>query len=83
MAREQGHSAEIRARTVHVVDGVTRRLGGVERAGSPLHRLALDGASSAVTLSILGPDGTDRSVLSARLSRHPAVIEARAAAPSA
>ena len=84
MAREQGHVIEIRARILHVFDGVTRSLGEVERAGYALRNLALDaeGASSAVTLSILVPDGTDLSFLAARLSRHPAVVEARVGAPS-
>ena len=89
MARDQGHGIEghlieIRARILHVFDGVTRLLGEVERAGYPLRNLALDAddASSAVTLSILVPDGTDLSVLAARLSRHPAVVEARVGAQS-
>ena len=80
----QGNVIEIRARILHVFDGVTRLLGEVERAGYRLRNLALDteGASSAVTLSILVPDGTDLTFLAARLSRHPAVVEARVGAPS-
>ena len=79
----QEHSVEIRALILHVFDGVTRLLGEVERAGYGLQGLALDAGASAVTLSILVPDGTDLSVLSARLARHPAVAEARVATPSA
>ncbi|KMO43448.1 hypothetical protein VQ02_00025 [Methylobacterium variabile] len=83
MARDQGHPVEIRARIAHVFDGVTRLLGEVERAGYPVRNLALDAGSapSAVTLSILVPDGTDLTFLAARLARHPAVVEARVGAP--
>ncbi|WP_288587282.1 hypothetical protein [uncultured Methylobacterium sp.] len=81
MALEQGHAVEVRARILHVFDGVTRLLGEVERAGYGLRHLALDATSSAVTLSILVPDGTDLSVLAARLSRHPTVVEAQVGAP--
>ena len=82
MALEQGHAVEVRARILHVFDGVTRPLGEVERAGDRLRHLALDATSSAVTLSILVPDGTDPSVLADRLSRHPMVVEAQVGAPS-
>ncbi|MCF4128896.1 hypothetical protein [Methylobacterium sp. SyP6R] len=81
MALEQGHAVEVRARILHVFGGVTRPLGGSERAGHTLRRLALDATSSAVTLSILVPEGTDLSVLAARLSRHPIAVEAQVGAP--
>ncbi|AWN45779.1 hypothetical protein DK419_05135 [Methylobacterium terrae] len=79
MAHAEGHSVEIRARIAHVFDGVTRWLGEVERAGHPVRTLALDADSttSAVTLSIVVPDGTDLAFLAARLSRHPAVVAAQ------
>ncbi len=67
MARDQGHPAGIRARTLPVVDGMPRRPGEVERAGD----------ASATTPSILVPDGTDPSIPAARLSRPPASIEAQ------
>ena len=79
MALEQGHAVEVRARILPIVDGVTRRLGEVERAGDNLRHLALDAPSFAVTLSILVPDGTDPS---ARLSRHSIAVEARVGALS-
>lgn len=85
MAHTRGHSIEIRARVAPVFDGVTRLLGEVERAGYPVRTLTLDagGTTSAVTLSIVVPDGTDLAFLAARLSRHPAVVEAQVGASPA
>ncbi len=82
MALDQGHAVAIRAWILHVVDGVTRRLGEVERAGHDPRHLALGATSSAGTPSILDPDGTDLSVPAARLLRHPFAVEARIGAPA-
>lgn len=78
----RGHVIESRARILPVVDGVTPMPGGGGRACYASRTSDTDRPFSAVTLSIPVPDGADLSVLAARPSRHPAVFEARAGAPS-
>ncbi len=82
MALDQGHTVEARTRILPVVDGVTRLRGEVQRTGHDPRHLALGATSSAVTLPIPFPGGTDQSILAARLSRHPFAVEARIGAPS-